>query len=209
MYAIQQSTKTFRDALITHFTVFPPLMIPPQYFAVQNEFLEKGRIIDVLSKYSKKCPSVIDVKSILYLIEHEISVKLSEGFHSLVLYIGADPTLISEYSTKYIKALNVLRLKFLKRIGILIGTGSLISSSTSSPHPQTSTKAANPTIKLRELMDEYLEANERGGAETSTRLHYWLEFLQVCFNGIMYRETSSIYGKSIYGQVLKNSRRWI
>lgn len=102
-----------------------------------------------------------------------------------------------QISDKYIKALNVLRLKFQKRAGVLIGTGSLIASPGSpieaakgAPLPQTFAAV----IKLRELMDEYLEANERGGAETSTRLHYWLDFLQVCVE-FHCRETSSICGR--------------
>jgi hypothetical protein len=137
-------------------------------------------------------------KSVLYLIDHEIRKLLTEG---------ADPTLISDYSSKYIKALNVLRLKFMKRIGILIGAGSSISSPGTPVEAPKGFSPAAPVIKLRELMDEYLEANERGGAETSTRLHYWLDFLQVNISKcLMYREISFICGRLIYGRVLRSLR---
>lgn len=41
-----------------------------------------------------------------------------------------------------------------------------------------SKKALEPNITARDVLDEYASMEEKGGVETSTRLHFWLEFVQ-------------------------------
>ena len=153
LHALQQSVKSFRETVASHFLIFPPRLVQ-SYLTPQSDPISR------LRQYSKRCFSVADCYSIILLIKNEIYTTLSDDSRD------------KNEKTRYINQMTVLRDKFDRKMNSLIGNDIKIrKQSLTTDHKQT-----NPII-FEQIIEEYIKSQDSQG-QVSLKLHHFMDFLQ-------------------------------
>ncbi|KAJ8331034.1 hypothetical protein O5D80_001043 [Batrachochytrium dendrobatidis] len=190
--AFVKAAKTFRSQLDLCYTQFPPKFLLPgrgcsASFSVTT-LGEKQRLFESLSKYSRKVRSLIDIKAVQHEIIRELKHVREEAHEQ-----ERDPRLYdqAEESRRYIKALEVLKVKLDKKIAALTalqGESTLHRTPKriiSIPIMGMMNKQEKPNqfenrieISLQSILDEYANSAEDGRTTTSSSIYYFLDFLE-------------------------------
>ncbi|KAJ1332603.1 hypothetical protein BSLG_008232 [Batrachochytrium salamandrivorans] len=180
--ALLKAVKLFRGHLDSFYTQFPPKFLLRDceggMGAFHTTLNEKHRIFEAVSKYSRKARSVIDLRAVHHEVIRELKRVVDETRESEL-----DPRLherVEEYH-RYIRALEVLKTKFDKRI-LALATPSadpavqrtqkrmksipIISMLSKSENIGNGEPKAD--ISLQSILDDYASSPEDGRVTTRT-----------------------------------------
>ncbi|KAI8929470.1 hypothetical protein BC831DRAFT_443726 [Entophlyctis helioformis] len=187
-----KAAKALRSHLDASFVQYPPVFLMPSRSSSFNpasmSISERHRFFERLSKYSRKARSVIDVEAVRHEITRELKKRIEELRDESGEARSPDQT---DDLRRYIRSLEVLKLKFDKRLTFLNlsfaegGQQQRISKRISIPIMATFAKndrleqsEARLELSLVGILNEYANSTEQGRAANASSLHYFLDFLE-------------------------------
>ncbi|KAJ3304517.1 Intermediate filament protein [Kappamyces sp. JEL0829] len=171
---VQKAVHTFKMALDTHFTTFPPSFLISHYETRRYTIHEKLKYADLVLRYSKKATSIIDIGT----VRHEVLREMKRKSDELAGLEQTDADEDQDVQKRYLRNLAILLRKLEKRFRILEMSSSDSSLNRAGLLHSLNSPMRTPHLSLKDILEDYYERNEESGSMESLSLYYFLEYLE-------------------------------
>lgn len=137
--------------------------------------MEKIKYVDLVTKYSKRATSGIDIST----VRHEIIKEVKRKSEQLS---GVEPFDQEESNPdtvkKYVRALQILKSRLEKKLKVLSASEHFADGLYKTHFSHIHSPLKTPTLSIQDILDDYYKSQHEQGPMISLSLYYFLDYLE-------------------------------